>query len=193
LAILQLRQLRRERKTISKPEAKTVTTTQQREDLNQIGKSATESIRELLAINALDWARLEQLTDDRDGHDEEDEGATWSELYPDDAEELAELEETAGDCEGEEDARTRLDQDPLEITFRSGWCSSRNNLDAEEFSILLTTGGPAVRIRGELDIDGDVYRAWLEVSDWGQPWTEYNEPGTAEDVKTYSQHFVGRC
>ena len=41
-----------------------------------------------------------------------------------------------------------------------------------EFCILLSTGGPASRIRGELD-NGEPCRAWLEVQDWGTPWTQY--------------------
>jgi hypothetical protein len=38
--------------------------------------------------------------------------------------------------------------------------------------ILLCTGGPAVRIVGELD-RGTPCRAWLEYQDWGTPWTQY--------------------
>ena len=46
-------------------------------------------------------------------------------------------------------------------------------MEAAEFCILLTTGGPAVRIRGELDEYNEPRRAWLEVQDWFLPWTEY--------------------
>jgi hypothetical protein len=37
----------------------------------------------------------------------------------------------------------------------------------------LSTGGPALRIRGELDEHKQPDRAWLEYQDWGTPWTQY--------------------
>lgn len=52
--------------------------------------------------------------------------------------------------------------------------------------ILLCTGGPAVRIKGELS-DNEPTRAWLEVQDWFKPWTEYFEAGLSEVLLTYSQ------
>jgi hypothetical protein len=72
-----------------------------------------------------------------------------------------------------EQAEQRIQEDALSIEFRSGWSTDRRELQAEEFNILLTTGGPAVRITGELDEHGEPRRAWLEVADWGQPWTRY--------------------
>jgi hypothetical protein len=45
-------------------------------------------------------------------------------------------------------------------------------LEPSEFMILLCTGGPAVRIVGELN-RGEPCRAWLEYQDWGTPWTRY--------------------
>ena len=42
----------------------------------------------------------------------------------------------------------------------------------DEFQILLTTGGPALRIRGDLDRHGEPRRAWLECQDWFTPWRE---------------------
>jgi hypothetical protein len=44
-----------------------------------------------------------------------------------------------------------------------------------EYSILLCTGGPAVRIVGELDGYGNPETARLEYQDWGTPWTEYTD------------------
>jgi hypothetical protein len=72
--------------------------------------------------------------------------------------------------------------------------------EAEEFNILLATGGPAVRIVGELD-QGEPSRAWLEVQDWFTPWTEYvgttskSDPGMLENqasqdvLLTYARQF----
>jgi hypothetical protein len=46
------------------------------------------------------------------------------------------------------------------------------DVDNGQFVILLSTGGPASRIQGELS-NGEPRRAWLEVQDWGTPWTQY--------------------
>lgn len=110
--------------------------------------------------------------------------AEWND---DNAEELAELEEAAGDCDDEEDARQRIQEDPLSVEVRSDWASPGEELTAGEFCILLCTGGPAVRIRGELD-GGTPCRAWLEYQDWGTPWTQYFEANSAT-LCEYAGHF----
>jgi seryl-tRNA synthetase len=90
----------------------------------------------------------------------------------DNAEELAELEDAAGDCTDEDAARDNIQEDPLEVQVRSDWTNPGETLEAGEFMILLCTGGPAVRIVGELD-RGTPCRAWLEYQDWGTPWTQW--------------------
>jgi hypothetical protein len=53
----------------------------------------------------------------------------------------------------------------------------------------LTTGGPAVRIIGELD-GGEVESARLEVQDWGTPWTEHCTTGDDnEALLSYARCF----
>jgi hypothetical protein len=89
---------------------------------------------------------------------------------PDEAEELAELESAAGDCEDEDDARQRIVDDPLTVEYRATWQPGETP-DPEEVIILLTTGGPAVRIIAELG-RGGVTRARLQVQDWFTPWTD---------------------
>lgn len=64
---------------------------------------------------------------------------------------------------------------PLEI--------SRPSEDPEDdetygFCILLTTGGPALRIVGELNQWEEPARCWLEMQDWGTPWTRYYNRST---------------
>lgn len=158
--------------------------------LNETGSGAAEAIRTLLAAVQLDWERFEELQDDRDGHDEEESGNTWAEECPGDAAELADLEEAANGCDDEDAARRLLDEDPLEVTFRSSWVSAGVDMQPDEFCILLTTGGPAVRVIGELD-SGSVYLARLEVQDWGTPWTAYNEPGLTEALMDYARNIIG--
>lgn len=94
-------------------------------------------------------------------------------LSEDEAEEFKELEEAAGEYEDQDAARDAIREDPLSVAVRSGWETPGAELKAAEFQILLCTGGPAVRIMGELNEYGEPCRAWLEYQDWGTPWTHY--------------------
>ena len=65
---------------------------------------------------------------------------------------------------------------PLTVRIRSDWHNPGEAFTAFEFEILLSTGGPACRIIGELD-SGSV--AWqsgcrpaIQHRDWFKPWTE---------------------
>jgi len=59
---------------------------------------------------------------------------------------------------------------PLEVCHRSDWQSVSCQLFPSEFLILLSTGGPAVRITGDLD-RGTPINARIEHQDWGTGWT----------------------
>lgn len=147
--------------------------------LMKIGSNAMASIHEMVAALDCDYDRLEELREGRASYSEENQSAldpigAWNELNPEASEELAELEAAAGECESEEQARERIQEDALSVEVRSGWHSPGKSSSPEEFQILLATGGPAVRIVGELDQYGEPCRAWLEVQDWFTPWTEYH-------------------
>lgn len=115
--------------------------------------------------------------------------ATAPALDDDEAEELRQLEEAAGDCDDEEQARERIEQDPLSVEIRSGWQTPGEAFEAAEFCILLCTGGPAVRIVGDLD-QGRPSRPRLQYQDWGTPWTEYfPESSKREALQTYCEQF----
>lgn len=150
----------------------------------KIGAPAASGIRDMVAALECDYERLNELRDDK---------ASWeadNEPYnADDAEELAALEAEAGDCKDQDEARERIGEDALSVEVRSGWVTPGDPMPAADFAILLATGGPAVRIRGELDADGVPHRAWLEVQDWGKPWTEYFEPDLADSLLAYAQCF----
>jgi len=76
--------------------------------------------------------------------------------------------------ESREDAEQRIQEDALSVQVRGDWYSPGDETSSPtEFELLLATGGPAVRIRGELDEHCEPARAWLEVQDWGTPWTRY--------------------
>jgi hypothetical protein len=98
---------------------------------------------------------------------------------------------TFDDYHDEDQARERIYEDPLEVLVRSGWSGQGAELTPEEFSILLCTGGPAVRIRGELNEYGEPSRAWLEHQDWGTPWTEYHGDHDTEALIAYASQFLG--
>ena len=89
----------------------------------------------------------------------------------------------------EDAARQAIDEDPLSVQVRSDWYSpgDEDGGDPSEFEILLCTGGPAVRIRGELD-NGQPDRAWLEYQDWGTGWTRYFD-AEQSTLLAYAQNF----
>jgi hypothetical protein len=95
------------------------------------------------------------------------------------------------DYHDEDQARERIYEDPLEVLVRSGWSGQGEELTPEQFQILLCTGGPAVRILGELDDYGQPSRAWLEHQDWGTPWTEYHADHDTAALLAYASQFLG--
>jgi hypothetical protein len=137
-----------------------------------------DSIVFMLGALSLDWDRLRDLRDTED-------------LSIEDQEEVEALELMRNDCEDEDDARQVLEASPLSVEIRSGWYApGEDPAPAEEFQILLCTGGPAVRIMGTIDHRGAPDRAWLEFQDWGTPWTQYFE-AKSDVLVDYASHFVG--
>ena len=92
----------------------------------------------------------------------------WVELNSEDAEELAELEEQAGEYESEDEARDAIYGTPLCIEVRSGWHNPLEDAgEPEEFRITLCTGGPHVELTGE--IGGTVrvvFKSWDESGEY---------------------------
>lgn len=76
-----------------------------------------------------------------------------------------------------EEARQAIEEDALSVQVRSAWYSPgsrRANVSPAEYEILLCTGGPAVRIIGDLNEHGEPENAKLQHQDWGTPWTDWN-------------------
>lgn len=75
------------------------------------------------------------------------------------------------------DERTRaIQEDALSVEVRTSWHSPGDTEGSKpEYTILLSTGGPATRIIGELDQYGEPKTARLEAQDWFMPWTEYRD------------------
>ena len=172
---------------------------------NQASEQAAEqysSIVRMVAALQCDYDRLTELKDEREEfndaiNDTEQDSAereiAWAALRrweTENAEELAKLEDAAGDCTDEDDARQRINEDPLSVEVRSDWTTPSEELEAGEFMILLCTGGPAVRIVGELR-GGEPCRAWLEYQDWGTPWTQWFNASSTTLCEYASNFFCG--
>ena len=78
-----------------------------------------------------------------------------------------------GETLTQDEIADRIQEHPLEVSVRSDWHSPGENVKPSEFAILLCTGGPAVRVRGDLDNYGQPSRAWMEYQGWGEPWAQY--------------------
>lgn len=156
------------------------------------------SVRAMVAAWGCDFARLEELRDERASLSDElaehaeyrrcrDELIAWSE---ENAEELAELEKAAGDCSDEDEARQRIEEHALSVEVRSDWATHGEGLTASEYRIVLCTGGPHVEIVGDLGRHGEPESARLLYQDWGTGKREYICDGDeAADLLTYAGVF----
>lgn len=142
------------------------------------------NIVEMVAALNVDYDRLEELRETR-----EDCADTGEPMSVEDLDELAKLERAAGDCTSRDEALERIQEDPLSVLVRSGWCVPGDRLiPPEEFEILLCTGGPAVRIVGTLS-HCVPQRAWLECQDWGAPWAEVIDGIDSDVLDAYVDCF----
>jgi hypothetical protein len=78
-------------------------------------------------------------------------------------------------------------ESPLAVDVRSGW-GRPGELEPEEFQILLSTGGPALRIVGDL-ANGEPDRSRIEHQDWGTPWTEWRRDVDGEALAWFASLF----
>lgn len=151
-------------------------------NLDDIGRDAYHSIAKMTTALECNYDRLEELTDRMTDPDDT--------LTDDELIEMTELLADAGECESADAARERIFEDPLSIEVRSAWTELGEPLHADEYCILLTTGGPAVRITGEL-CDGEPRDARLQVQDWGTPWMDYLDVEPNVLMTYVSQFYFG--
>lgn len=147
------------------------------------------SIREMLNALNCDYDRMNELREQLTAHEEEHGVSDFKKAYPSDFEKLESLTDAAGECTSQDDAQQRIQEDPLSVQVRSDWINVGEDFAAEEFEILLCTGGPAVRILGELDEHNQPSRAFMQYQDWGTPWTDYYEEGVGSTCLEYAQQF----
>lgn len=130
------------------------------------------SIAAMVVSLSVDYDRLNELQQDKGSFEPKGmQSEKWEENYPDDAAELAALEEAANGNTDEDEARETIRDDALDVQVREDWKNPGEESTPSEFMILLSTGGPACRIMGELDEHMAPCRAWIEYQDWGTPWT----------------------
>ena len=73
-----------------------------------------------------------------------------------------------------ESIRDELRESVLSVGVRcSQFMPLGEKLEADEFEILLSTGGPALRIIGSLNRFNEPQSVRMEWQDWGTPWTFY--------------------
>lgn len=156
-------------------------------------KAQVASIVAMVAALECDYERLEELRETAEWH--RAIVAAYAEKMDDwqanadataELEELAELEDAAGECTSEDDARERIQEDPLSVEMRSGWANTKEDFEAEEFRILLCTGGPHVEIQGELN-NGTPSSVRIIYKDWGTHDELFDFDRAA--VLTYCQQF----
>ena len=110
---------------------------------------------------------------------------------------LMEALETARECgevllEGydydEEGMRERIRENALSVEVRRSWYSPGTEDKPDQFCILLCTGGPAVRIVGDLGKYCQPTSARVQFQDWGTPWTEW-----FDITSTQREHVIAYC
>ena len=77
------------------------------------------------------------------------------------------------DYEKQEEIKENILNSALSVEFRSGWTSNPNDIELEEFKILLTWGGPALRVIGELNQYKEPENVKMQYQDWGTFWTDF--------------------
>lgn len=159
------------------------------------------SIVDMVAALECDYDRLEELREELADFvcdsplNNDDAAYKWRAEFPEEADELSDLEDAAGDCTDEDDARQRIYEDPLSIQVRDGWRDPGATSDgAEEFEILLCTGGPAVRIIGEIGCHNEPIGPRIQYQDWFTAWADLGVLDAAQRaaLQTYCEtHYFG--
>ena len=107
--------------------------------------------------------------------------------------EMVDALETAKTDRDREAVEQTIHEDPLSVEVRGGWYTldhPENGAELAEYRILLCTGGPAVRIVGDLTEHGEPESARIEYQAWGTPWTDFPIDNDQEEkLLTYCRQF----
>lgn len=178
------------------------TTTEKQSHSEQQAIAQLESIIEMVrALDkesaAQDWAKAKSreaiIQEFNDGGMEFDSESTDDELREEMVDCVVRGHHDPSDFEFDEDsARETIQEDALSVQVRSDWYSPGDSEGRKpgEFEILLCTGGPAVRLIGELSEHCEPDSVRLQHQDWGTPWTEhFLNSNQREYVLTYCRQF----
>jgi hypothetical protein len=72
-----------------------------------------------------------------------------------------------------EEIEDMMRESALEVSVRSDWHNPGETGEPTEYKVLLSTGGPALRIAGPLGLYGQPMEPNMQWQDWGTPWTTY--------------------
>jgi hypothetical protein len=78
----------------------------------------------------------------------------------------------------------------LSVQVRSSWETPGSELEPTEYNVLISWGGPSVRIIGNLNRYTEPMDACLEYQDWHTPW-DYYIHNTDELIWFASQFYFG--
>ena len=68
-----------------------------------------------------------------------------------------------------------LREEPLSVQVGTDeWVAVGEVLEPSKFELLMSTGGPAMRVVGSINCHGGASDAVVQWQDWFKPWTEYN-------------------
>ena len=125
---------------------------------------------EKIAKKTEDELRREKKQMEDDLHSESQARAKLADIV----EMMAALKDAGDDDKKRDDAQQTIDESILECAIRLGWHQIGKPEDADkEFMLLLCTGGPAVRVRGELDQYNNPENVVIEHQDWFTLWQEF--------------------
>lgn len=103
---------------------------------------------------------------------------------------IVEMLENLDKPDYKEDAQQEIQESVLSVEVRSDWHVPGKGEDKPtEYLILLTTGGPSLRITGDLNQYQEPETAKLQWQDWGTPWNTIWEDVEEDVLLRFAQQF----
>ena len=93
------------------------------------------------------------------------------------------------DYQSREEVEQAIDETPLSVEVRSNWASSYHSFEADEFRIILCTGGPHVEIRGDVGLYGEPENVKVFYADWSERGEYVLSDEEREAVQQFCQQF----
>lgn len=102
---------------------------------------------------------------------------------------------------GRDDLREKIEElareQALSAEVRDAWRAPGERAEEgespEEWRILLTWGGPALRLRGDFNQHGEPCSPVLECQDWGTPWIEQETTSEEDEALSWFAGLLLTC